>query len=112
MNKTKLRTTVFRISFIVLFAIFLTIFMSNKYGYYEYKKHEQVTLTQEQIARFEQDVKDGKNIDLENYLDNTTKNYQTKLSQAGLNVSNSLANIIKAGVDSFFKYIGKFVVES
>lgn len=112
MNKTKLRTTVFRISFIVLFAIFLTIFMSNKYGYYEYKKHEQVTLTQEQIAKFEQDVKDGKNIDLENYLDHTTKNYQTKLSQAGLNVSNSLANIIKSGVDGFFKYIGKFVVES
>ena len=74
MNKVKLRTKVFRISFIILFAIFITVFISNKYGYYEYQKHEQVTLTQEQIKQFEQDVKDGKEVDLENYLANTNKN--------------------------------------
>ena len=54
MKKVKLRTKVFRISFIILFAIFITVFISNKYGYYEYRKHEQVTLTQEQIMEIEQ----------------------------------------------------------
>ena len=111
MKNVKLRTKVFRISFIILFAIFITVFISNKYGYYVYQKHEQVTLTQEQIKQFEQDVKDGKNIDLQNYLENTNKDYQTKFSQLGLNVSNSLANIVKNSVDGFFKYVSKFVVE-
>ena len=111
MKKVKLRTKIFRISFIILFVMFLTVFISNKYGYYEYQKHEQVTLTQEQIKQFEQDVKDGINIDLENYLDNTNKDYQTKISQFGLNISNSIADTVKNGVDGFFKYVSKFIVE-
>ena len=111
MKNTKLRTKIFRTSFIILFAVFLTVYVSNKYGYYEYKKHEQVTLTAEQIQKFEQDVKDGKEIDIENYVTGTNKNYQTKLSQAGLNVSNSLAGIVKTGVDGFFKYIGSVVTQ-
>lgn len=111
MKKVKLRTKIFRISFIILFAVYLTVYVSNKYGYYEYQKHEQVTLTEEQIKKFEQDVKDGKEIDIENYVSDVNKNYQTKLSQAGLNVSNSLANIVKTGVDGFFKYINSVVTE-
>ena len=112
MKQVKLRTKIFRSTIVVLFAIFLTMFVSNKYGYYEYKKQEQVTLTAEQIKQFEEDVKNGKNIDLENYLEKTNKNYQTKFSQLGLNVSNSIANTIENGVNKLFGYISKFVVES
>lgn len=111
MKNTKLRTKIFRTSFLILFAVFLTAYISNKYGYYEYQKHEQVTLTAEQIQKFEQDVKDGKEIDIENYLTSTNKNYQTKLSQAGLNVSNGLAGIVKTGVDGIFKYISSVVTQ-
>lgn len=112
MKPVKLRTKVFRSTVVILFAIFLTMFVSNKYGYYEYKKQEQVTLTAEQIKQFEEDIKNGKNIDLENYLEKTNKNYQTKFSQLGLNLSNSIANTIEKGVNKFFGYISKFVVES
>lgn len=112
MKPVKLRTKVFRSTVVILFAIFLTMFVSNKYGYYEYKKQEQVTLTAEQIKQFEEDVKNGKNIDLENYLEKTNKNYQTKFSQLGLNISNSIAHTIEKGVNKFFGYISKFVVES
>ena len=112
MKQPKIRTQVFRVVVIILFVTFMTIFISNKYGYYEYKKHEQVVLTEEQIKQFEQDVKDGKNIDLENYLENTNKDYQTKFSQLGLNISNSIADTIEKGVNKFFGYISKFVVES
>ena len=112
MKPVKLRTKVFRSTVVILFAIFLTMFVSNKYGYYEYKKQEQVTLTAEQIKQFEEDVKNGKTIDLENYLEKTNKNYQTKFSQLGLNLSNSIADTIEKGVNKFFGYISKFVVES
>lgn len=109
MNKINIRTKIFRLTFIILFAIFLTMFISNKYGYYEYKKREQVSLTADQIRQFEEDVKNGVNIDLENYLENTNKNYQTKLSQIGLNVSNSIADTVKTSVDSIFNYLNKFI---
>ena len=108
MKNKKIKSQFFKILFIVLFAVFITIFVSNKYGYYEYKKHEKVTLTEEQIKKFEQDIKDGKNIDLQNYVVNDA-NYQTNFSQIGLNISNSIANTIKKGVDSLFGYMGNLM---
>lgn len=111
-KKNKLCNNIFKITLIVMFAIFLTMFVSNKYGYYEYKKSRQVTLTQEQIKKFEEDVKNGKNVELENYLQDTTKNYQTSLSQLGLNVSNSLAGVVKKGIDGFFGYINRLVTQN
>lgn len=111
-KKNKLINKILKMTLIIMFAIFLTMFVSNKYGYYEYRKSKQVMLTQEQIKKFEDDVKNGKNIELENYLQDTTKNYQTSLSQLGLNVSNSLAGVVKKGVDGFFGYINKLVTQN
>lgn len=111
-DKKKLTNKVFKMSIVILFAVFITIFISNKYGYYEYKKLKQVTLTQEQIKKFEEDVKNGVNVEIENYLEDVNKNYQTKLSQAGLDVSNSIASIVRKGVDGFFGYINKLVTEN
>ena len=38
--------------------------------------------------------------------------YQTKLSQAGLNVSNYVSNIVRKGVNVVFAYIDKKVNEN
>ena len=111
-NKKKIYGKIFKMTMIILFAIFLTIFISNEYGYFEYQKSKQVTLTQEQIKKFEEDIKNGKNVAVEDYLKDTQVNYQTPLSQAGLDVSNFLANTIKKGVDGFFEYLNKLVEQS
>lgn len=111
-EKIKLRTYIFRTVVIVSFAIFLTLFFGNKYGYYDYKNYEKVSLTQDQIKKFEQDVRDGKQIDLEEYLVNTNKNYHTKLSKAGLNISNGVSRFIKKGVEGFFDSVSKMVTEN
>lgn len=111
-KKNKIINKVFKMMLVILFAIFLTMFISNKYGYYEYRKSQQVTLTQEQIKQFEEDVKNGINVELENYLTSNTKNYQTPLSQLGLNLSNSIATAVRKGVDGFFGYINKLVTQN
>lgn len=111
-EKKKIINKVFKMSVIILFAIYITIFVSNKYGYFEYQKLKQVTLTQEQIKKFEEDVKNGINVEIEDYLDNVNVNYQTKLSQAGLDVSNVLSDTIEKGVNGFFGYINKLVEAS
>lgn len=108
-DKKKLINKFFKMCLIISFAIFITIFISNEYGYYEYQKHEQVTLTEEQIKQFEQDIKDGKNVELQNYIKNPNKNYQTNFSKLGLNISNSVSGIIKKSVDSLFSKLGKMM---
>ncbi len=93
----------------LLFAVFITMYFSNELGYFEYQKSKQVTLTQEQILKFEQDIKDGKDISLEDYVVDVNKNYQTSLSKTGLNVSNLLSKSVKSGVENIFKALNGFV---
>jgi len=111
-DKKKWRTKVFRFCLSVSFVTFLTMYIANQYGYFEYRRSEQVILTEEQIRKFEQDVKDGKEIDMETYLVNTNKNYQTKLSKTGLFISNGISNTVKNGVENFFNAINKMVTET
>lgn len=73
-------------------------------------KRKQTTLTADQIEQFEQDVKDGKEVDIESYLANTNPNYQTKFSKVGLDISKSVSNVVKKGVESF-NQLNKFVTE-
>ena len=108
-DKKKLAKKGFKLILLVLFAIYITVFISNKYGYYEYQKLKQVTLTQEQIKKFEEDVKNGVNVEIEDYLVDVNRNYQTNLSQAGLNLSNFLSKTIGKGINGFFGYINKLV---
>lgn len=111
-KKTKIQNKIFKLFLGVSFIIYITTYVSNKYGYYEYQKHEQATLTQEQIKKFEQDVKEGKDISLEDYLLNTDKNYQTKLSSMGLKISNGISDAVKIGVEKFFNSINEVVTNS
>lgn len=111
-EKKKLPEKIFNVTFTILFVTFLTMYFGNKMGYFEYKKNEQVFLTQEQIKQFEQDVKDGKEIDLESYLINTNKNYQTKLSKTGLTISNGVSKVVRTGVENLFESINRLVTET
>lgn len=96
---------------ISLFVIFLTLYFSQLTGYYEYQNYEKMVLTQDQIAQFENDVKEGKKIDVEDYIKNKDRNYQNGISKLGLNISNFLSVNIKKGVFKTFDFIGKFVQE-
>lgn len=59
-SKTKIQTKIFRLLLGISFTIYITTYISNKYGYYEYKKHEQATLTQEQIKNLNKMLKQEK----------------------------------------------------
>ena len=111
-DKKKLGTYIFRITVSISFAVFFTLFISNKYGYYDYRMNKKVTLTTEQIAKFEQDIRDGKEIDLEEYLINISRNNQNRISRTGLNISNFISNIIKSGVEGIFDSLGRLINEN
>ena len=95
--------------FIVI--IFLVMFFTSSSGYYEYELNKKTNLTQEAIERFEQDVKEGKEIDINNYLVNEKKDYNNKFSNAGLTLSNNIKKIFSEGVKFIFDSIGNLVDE-
>lgn len=108
-EKVKLQTKIFRFIFIFTLIVYLTLYFGNEFGYFEYQKQEQAHLTQEQIKKFEQDIKDGKDVNVEDYLINTNKNYQTKLSHTGLIISNGISKVVRNGVEGFFNSINKLI---
>ena len=75
----------FRFCFMLSLLTFLALYFSQATGYYDYKEHKKVILTSEQIKKFEEDVANGKNLDIEEYLTNTDKNYQNLSVQISVN---------------------------
>ena len=102
---------IFRKMFLAIFIAFTVLYFSQATGYYEYQLHEKVVLNQEKIKQFEQDIKDGKNINVDDYVTEEVANYGNNVSKLGLNISKGIGDTIKESMNSVFKYIGKMVEE-
>lgn len=71
----------------VLFIVYVSLSIASFSGYYESKVNEEVTLTEENIKRFENDIKNNKEIDINNYISSKKKDYRGFASNMGDNVS-------------------------
>lgn len=109
MKKTKI---FFKVFFIVCFVSFLTFYISLQSGYYEYNSRRKMTFTKEQIERFETDVNNGNNIDINEYLVNTDKDYQNKISRFTLGISNNISKYMRRGINTIFSKIGNAIENS
>lgn len=110
-NKQKLSNKIFSKILFSLFLIFLALYVSQASGYYEYKLRNKVQLTNEEIRRFEQDVKDGKEINLEEYITDPVKNYQNKISGTALNISETISKYVKKSIEKVFTELGNAISE-
>ncbi|MCI9585499.1 MAG: hypothetical protein HFH45_02545 [Bacilli bacterium] len=106
MNRKKLGK-IFRFTTLTLFITFVALYISQSAGYVEYENRKQVALTQNQIKKFEADVKKGKQVDIEKYLKTNEKNYQNNISKVGLKVSKIMEKGVNKAVDVSFKFLGK-----
>ena len=108
-NKKKICGKIFSIIFFTLFISFVAIYVSSKTGYYEFEQHQKMTLTEEKIKEFEQDVKDGKEIDIKEYVINDIPNYENNVSKLGSLISLQLENLVQNGLESTFKFFNKLL---
>ena len=92
-----------RIVILTLVLLFLALYMTQATGYDAYNRARKTALTNQEIASFEQAIKEGKEIDTQSYLQKTEKNYNNKLSQLGLNVSLEIEKAFQKGMNAFFK---------
>lgn len=110
-NKHKKANKIFSWFLFILLITFITLYISQATGYYEYEQSRKTAFTEEQIKQFEQDVKDGKEIDINDYLENTNKNYQNNISRLSLNVSEGIGRYAKMGIEKIFEGIAKVIEE-
>lgn len=110
MKKSKNNKLITIIFGIFLFS-FMIIYFSEVTGYYEYKNYQKTFLTNEQIKKYEEDIKNGIEVDLNEYLIKDDKKYNNKLSILASKISNGISKIVKNGVEYSFKYISKLIEE-
>ena len=96
---------------IVLFVLFISLYISQSSGYYNYSTYKKTELTKDQIKQFEEDVKAGKNINVKDYITNIEKDYGNKISNAGLNVSKNIEKYSKKVIETVFGALSGFVTE-
>ena len=96
MDEKKKKNNVFLKVLSVLFLIYISLYMMDNLGYYNINTKNKV-LTEEAIKEFENDIKNGKSIDIKNYVGDTT-NYKNFYSNLGYNLSVGVDNILNKGL--------------
>lgn len=109
--KHKKKKKFFQVLFVFLFLIYITIYVSESSGYYEFKNYKKASLIKEKIAEFEADLKAGKEVDFDKYMVSTDEDYDNQISNIGYSISNTVSNLINKGVVSIFDTIGKLAKE-
>lgn len=88
--------------------LFLSLYITQMSGYYEYNESKKVTLTEDAIKRFEEDLASGKKINAGNYL-KEEKNYNNNISQMGMKLSNYIEKGFNKIMNSIFTEVSKAV---
>lgn len=94
----------------ILFIIFAAYMVAYNSGYYEANISRKSRITEEKLQEFERDVKDGKEIDIKNYVENEYVDYSSSLSKLGNRFSSSIDTFMDSGLSDFFEFLGKLFV--
>lgn len=99
---------IFRVILLTLGILFITLYTTQAFGYYEYTNKKTNTLTENAVKDFEKDIKEGKTIKAENYI-KEENDYNNNLSKMGLGISNLIEKTFDAVMNFIFKEINDAV---
>ena len=88
-------------------VLYLSIFIANNTGYYSFGSR--TNLTNEQIKKFEEDVKNGVEVDLKDYLSDTNISYQNNISKLGYNISSFIESLVRTGIFKIFDFFSDLI---
>lgn len=106
MNDTKKNKNFFPIIMGIFFLIFICLYFTGVSGAYQYSQYNKMIITEEAMTKFEKDIEEGKNINVENYLE-TVKDYSNVASKLGNKTSSFFESVMSEGIMKTFKLIGK-----
>lgn len=89
----------------ISFIAFLGLYIASISGYYESQVSNKVALTDAAIKKFEEDVLEGKNVDINTYITEENKDYSNSFTDAGDRFSESLQKILTDGIGGLWDAI-------
>lgn|SRR5574344_1324895 len=92
---------------LILFMTYTAVYAMVNLGYYEYSSYTKKVFTEEQIKKFEDDIKNGKVLDINEYLVDQ-KSVSTK-KQIGLKISEFIGDCSKKSIEELFKLLNKVI---
>ena len=107
MNLEKNKSKYFWWILLIFFVVFMGFNIALETGYYETKLRKKTYMTEQDIEKFETDVKEGKELNLDDYLTSETKDYSNKMSKLGNSISSSLIDLLTNGLKKSIKVLGK-----
>lgn len=102
---------IFKAVFSIFLIVYLVIYLASASGYYEYKNYKKMSLTEEQIEKFEEDVKEGKEVNVEDYVVKDNAIYDNKIAKMGKKISFAISDTLTGVLSKSFKAISKFIIE-
>lgn len=106
MNEGKKKKNIFAIIMTLFFIVFISLYFTGLTDMYEVKQHNKMVMTKEAMQKFEKDISEGRDIEIENYLD-IVEDYTNDASRLGNKTSKLFENIMSKGIIKTFKLIGK-----
>ena len=103
-----MKKKVFKGLILITIVCFFGLYYAYSNGYYEKRQQDKVILTNEMIEEFEQDIKDGKDVTIEDYFEEE-KDYSSRVSRLSLNMSDKASNIVDSAIKYIFKKLGSVV---
>ena len=95
----------FKYTIVIIFISFFCTVILSMSGYYQTTLQKKTILTNEAILSFENDIKEGKDIDVNNYIEQNQKNYDNAFTKGGRYISNKINNLISTGIEKTLKLI-------
>ena len=98
---------IFKYTLILLVIIFLLNYYSINNGYYESKINEKTKITQKNINKFEQDIKNKEYIDLKKYNKDEYIDTSNTTSKIAYKINENISNIVTKQSKEIFKFLKK-----
>ena len=106
----KIKNKGLQIIIIIILLIFIGSYYVSNNGYYEYHLQEKTLLTNKKIKEFEEDIKNNKDIDIKDYLEDSDRDYTNRFTNLVYGVSDGGTKITRKILKRLFKKL-RYLVE-
>lgn len=76
-------------------------------GYYEAKLNEKTTLTEESIKKFEEDIRNGKEVDINDYVVEKNRDFSNNTTKTGVFLSSIVEDFMSEGITKMGEILKK-----
>lgn len=97
-----MKNKIFLVIFLSFLVFYIILLLAQEGGYYKNRNEKAKVLTEEQIVSFEKDVREGKEIDIKEYVLFEDKDYTNKVSSNVYRVSLKLENVFNSAIKIVF----------